>query len=54
MSTMGEAASTADDLGSVDPDVAPGAEPLVDSSPGTGAAAAAAAACCRCGGCVGS
>ena len=44
MSTMGEAASTADDLGSVDPDVAPGAEPLVDSSPGTAAAAAAAAA----------
>ena len=44
MSTMGEAASTADDLGSVDPDVAPGAEPLVDSSPGI--AAAAAAACC--------
>ena len=43
MSTMDEAASTADDLGSVDPDVAPGAEPLVDSSPGTAAAAAAAA-----------
>ena len=42
MSTMDEAASTADDLGSVDPDVAPGAEPLVDSSPGTAAAAAAA------------
>ena len=52
MSTMGEAASTADDLGSVDPDVAPGIEPLVDSS--TGTAAAAAAACCWCGGCVGS
>ena len=52
MSTMGQAASTADDLGSVHPDVAPGAEPLVDSSPGT--AAAAAAACCWCGGCVGS
>ena len=33
MSTMDEAASAADDLGSVDPDVAPGAEPLVDSSP---------------------
>ena len=43
MSTMEEAASTADDLSSVDPDVAPGAEPLVDSSPGTAAAAAAAA-----------
>ena len=42
MSTMGEAASTADDLGSVDPDVAPGADPLVDSSPATAAAAAAA------------
>ena len=51
MSTMGQAASTADDLGSVHPDVAPGAEPLVDSSPGTAAAAAAA---CWCGGCVGS
>ena len=50
--TMDEAASTTDDLGSVDPDVAPGAEPLVDSSPAT--AAAAAAACCWCGGCVGS
>ena len=44
MSTMDEAASTTDDLGSVDPDVAPGAEPLVDSSPATAAAAAAAAA----------
>ena len=44
MRTMDEAASTADDLGSVDPDVATGAEPLVDSSPGTAAAAAAAAA----------
>ena len=44
MSTMSEVASTADDLGYVDPDVAPGAEPLVDSSPGTAAAAAAAAA----------
>ena len=43
MSTMDEAASTTDYLGSVDPDVAPGAEPLVDSSPGTVAAAAAAA-----------
>ena len=38
---MGEAASTAHDLGSVDPDVAPGADPLVDSSPATAAAAAA-------------
>ena len=53
MITAGEAASTADDLGSVDPDVAPGAEPYVDSSPGT-ADAAAAAACCWCAGCVGS
>ena len=44
MSTMNEAASTADDLGSVDRDVAPGAEPLVDSSPATAAAAAAASA----------
>ena len=43
VSTMDEAASTTDDLGSVDPDVAPGAEPLVDSSPATAAAAAAAA-----------
>ena len=41
MSTMGEASSIDDDLGSVDPDVAPEAEPLVDSSPGTAAAAAA-------------
>ena len=55
MSTMGEAASTAGDLISVDPDVAPRAEPLVDSSPGTAAAvAAAAAACCCYVGCVGS
>ena len=38
---MDEAASTTDDLGSVDPDVAPGAEPLVDSSPATAAATAA-------------
>ena len=44
MSTMDEAASTTDYLGSVDPDNAPGAEPLVDSNPGTAAAAAAAAA----------
>ena len=35
--TMDEAASTTDDLGSVDPDP-PGAEPLVDSSPATAAA----------------
>ena len=41
---MDEAASTTDHLGSVDPDFAPGAEPLVDSIPGTTAAAAAAAA----------
>ena len=41
MSTMDEAASTTYDLGSVDPDVAPGAEPLVDSSPATAAATAA-------------
>ena len=41
VSTMGEASSIDDDLGSVDPDVAPEAEPLVDSSPGTAAAAAA-------------
>ena len=41
---MDEAASAAVGLGSVDPDVAPGSEPLVDSSPGTAAAAAAAAA----------
>ena len=40
---MDEAASIADGFGSVDPDVAPGAEPLMDSSPGTTAAAAAAA-----------
>ena len=39
---MDEAASTADGLGSVDPDAAPGAESFVDSSPGTAAAAAAA------------
>ena len=37
MRTMDEAASTTDDLGSVDPDP-PGAEPLVDSSPATAAA----------------
>ena len=43
MSTKDEAASTTDGLGSVDPDGAPGAGPLVDSSPGTTAAAAAAA-----------
>ena len=44
MSTMDEAASTTDGLGCVDPDGAPGAEPLVKSSPVTAAAAAAAAA----------
>ena len=44
MSTMDEAASTTDSSGSVDLDVALGAEPLVDSSPGTAATAAAAAA----------
>ena len=44
MSTMDEVASTTDELGSVDADVAPGAEPLVDSSPATAAATAAAAA----------
>ena len=38
---MIEAVSTADYLGSVDPDVAHGAEPLVDSSPATAAATAA-------------
>ena len=43
MSTMDEAASTTDGLGCVDPDGAPGAEPLVKSSPVTAAAAAAAA-----------
>ena len=32
MSRMDEAASTTDYLGSVDPDAAPGAEPLMDSS----------------------
>ena len=32
MSTRDDAASTANDLGSVDPDAAPGAEPLMDSS----------------------
>ena len=39
---MDEAASTSDDLGCVGPDGAPGAEPLVTSSPVTAAAAAAA------------
>ena len=37
---MDEVASTTDHLGSVEPDVAPGAEPLVDSSVGTAANAA--------------
>ena len=36
---MDEAASTTDGLGSVNPDVAPRTEHLVDSSPGTAAAA---------------
>ena len=40
VSTMDEAVSTTDDLGSVGPDVAPGAEPLVDSSLAAAAAAA--------------
>ena len=44
MSTVDEAVSTTDGLGSVDLDGAPGAEPFVDSSPGNAAAAAAAAA----------
>ena len=44
MRTMDVAVSTTDYLGSVDPDVAPGAEAMVDSSPDTAAAAAAAAA----------
>ena len=35
----GRSRVTTDYLGSVDPDVAPGAEPLADSSPGTAAAA---------------
>ena len=37
---MDESASTTDGLGSVDHDGTPGAEPLVESSPGTAAAAA--------------
>ena len=49
MSTMEEAASTPDCLGSVDRDVASGAEPLVYSSPGTAAAGAAAAAAAAAG-----
>ena len=44
MSTIDDPASTTDGLGCVDPDGAPGAEPLVESSPATAAAAAAAAA----------
>ena len=44
MSTMDEAASITNDLGSVDPDVAPREEPFVDSSPATAAAVAAATA----------
>ena len=42
MSTMDEAASTTDGLGCVDPDGAPGVDPLMESSPATAAAAAAA------------
>ena len=38
MSTMYEATSTTDGLGNVDPDDAPGVEPLVKSSPATAAA----------------
>ena len=41
MSTKDEAASTTDGLGSVDPDGAPAAEPLLKPSPATAAAAAA-------------
>ena len=44
MSTMDLAASTTDYLVSVDPDVAPEADPLVNSSPDTASAAAAAVA----------
>ena len=44
MSTVDEATSTPYGLGCVDPDGAPGTEPLVKSSPATAAAAAAAAA----------
>ena len=40
VSKMDESASTTDGLGSVDHDGTPGAEPLVESSPGTAAAAA--------------
>ena len=43
MRTMDEAASTTDGLSRVGPDRAPGAEPLVKSSPVTAAAAAAGA-----------
>ena len=39
----GRSSSTADELGSVNADVAPEAEPFVGSSPGTAVAAAAAA-----------
>ena len=44
VSTMDEAASTTNGLGCVDPDGAPKAESLVESSPATAAVAAAAAA----------
>lgn len=37
---MDEAASTTDGLGSVNPDGAPGTQPLAESSPPTAAAAA--------------
>ena len=43
VSTMDEAASTTNGLGCVDPDGAPKAESLVESSPATAAVAAAAA-----------
>ena len=41
MSTTDEAASTTDGFGCVVPEGAPGAEPLVESSPATAVAAAA-------------
>ena len=44
MRTTEEAASTTDGLGCVDLDDAPGAEPLVESSPAAAAGAAAATA----------
>ena len=51
VSTMDDAALTADGLGFVDPDGVPKTELLVESNPTTSAAAAAAAAaaaCCCC------